>query len=82
MAKMKGTFYFKDFEETTNMQLVQEYIDTGIFHTVLFLFDLTEEDSFNKLEDWFDLYTDKCKSAEISNLAIVGTKLDEISRCP
>mmetsp|Transcript_33736 Transcript_33736/g.24769 ORF Transcript_33736/g.24769 Transcript_33736/m.24769 type:complete len:120 (+) Transcript_33736:435-794(+) len=74
--------FFKDFESSVNVELIQQYIETGVYHVVAFLFDLTDEDSFNKLEDWFDLYHSKCKSSMISCFAIVGTKLDQIVRCP
>jgi GTPase SAR1 family protein len=46
-------------------------------HYAIFTYDITDAESFEEMEKWFDLFKRTCgKSCNNINYAIVGTKLD------
>ena len=70
----------EDFQKNTNVELAREYIMSGTFHSAVFVFDVSSEDSFRQMEDWFDFFRKQSlKTSQCISYAIVGTKADKLS---
>ena len=76
--KKDDLMYFEEMQVDTNKYFWQNYLKVGVYHIVIFVFDLTSAESFEKMEDLFELFQKEGKTSDYAHFAIVGTKLDLI----
>ena len=74
--------FFEEMQVDTNKYLMENYLKCGVYHAVIFVYDLTSTESFEKLEDLYELFQKNGKTSDLAHFAIVGTKLDQIRKEP
>jgi NADH dehydrogenase FAD-containing subunit len=52
----------------------------GVYHVAIFCFDLTNHETFLKIEDYMENFEKYSKTGSTAHIAIVGTKLDLVER--
>ena len=48
--------FFEEMQVDTNKYLADSYLKCGVYHVVIFVFDLTKAETFEKLEEMYELF--------------------------
>ena len=67
-------------EKNTNANLQRRYMKYGSYHSAIFMFDLTDKQSFTLMEKQFEDFRSLCRTGNACNIAFVGSKYDIIRR--